>query len=211
MNVPANLIFLDAKPGQAWNCEEVARMAAWWAEREQERLVWVAASRYLGAGVTVQDVEEIWIDFYKTLLPRARLSYKPGGPGFCVYLLNVCFKNHCVLQGERIRRRSAREKPHSVSYASGEETVLDRIAENGPDDPQKHAEQNAFLDAVRCALVESNLSPPQKEAFLLRHCRQLSYQEIAGEMNAPIGSVKAWVSRATVRLAGHLKEQGWSL
>ena len=97
MKVPANLIALDGESGLSWDKAEITQMAAWWAEREQERLVWATAARYLGAGVTVQDVEEAWIDFYKILLPRARLSYKPGGPGFCVYVLNVCFKNHCIL------------------------------------------------------------------------------------------------------------------
>jgi RNA polymerase sigma-70 factor (ECF subfamily) len=198
MNLPFHLTLMDQKPGVDWTDAEYAQMTEWWSQ--QERLVWAVAARHLGQGVTAEDVEEVWLDFYKTILSRARLSYLPGGPSFCVYALNVCFKNYCVQQGQRIRRRQAQDVAVSL------ETQMDRVTTG---DPQKTVEQAAFFLALKNAVVSTKLSEPQKEAFLLRYYCAMSYDEIACEMQAPIGSVKAWVHRATVRLAAALRTQGW--
>src|SRR5579859_3016025 len=105
MRVPPSISVLDARPGRAWTPDEFAHVVAWWSEREHEKLVWYCAARFLGTEATREAVEEVWLDFYVKLLPRARASYRPGASGFCTYLLDVCLKNHCRQVSRKLNRR----------------------------------------------------------------------------------------------------------
>src|SRR5436190_18668131 len=109
MDVPRYIEKLDTKPGMEWSDNEGARVIEWWCERSQLKLVWFSAARYLGQGATTQDVEDAVSQFYLDF-DRVRRSYRPDdGLRFCTYLLNVCFKNYCVTQGEKIRKRLNKE------------------------------------------------------------------------------------------------------
>src|SRR5437870_1536900 len=103
MQRPDNIQVLDARAGSDWSGQEAARALQWWCERDQERLVWFAAARYLGWGVSKQDIEDAWAAFYTEGLEKSRLSYRPGGPDFATYALHVCFKRECIRRGEEIR------------------------------------------------------------------------------------------------------------
>jgi RNA polymerase sigma factor (sigma-70 family) len=203
MDVPEYLQLINVKSGAEWTDAENLAVAAWLSEGEQERLVWGCAARYLGTGATKQDIEEVWIDFYKILLSRARESYRPGGPGFATYLLNVCLKNYCVVQGNRIRRRQAREQPIEDLDPR---TIVEVADEHSP---RLLAERNAFVAALQQALAHPSMPVRQRTAFKLKYLRELSYDQIATEMQAPLGSVKAWVHRAAARIANVLRQQGW--
>jgi RNA polymerase sigma-70 factor, ECF subfamily len=60
------------------------------------------------------------------------------------------------------------------------------------------------LDAVWSAL--SDLSPQQREIFLLRFGEEMSLAEVASLLGLQVGSVKAQLSRAIAKLRGMLKE-----
>src|ERR1043166_2595164 len=109
MDVPCYIEQLDTKPGVEWRDDECARVIDWWCERSQLKLVWFSAARYLGQGAVTQDVEDAVSQFYLSF-DRVRRSYRAeNGRRFSTYILNVCFKNYCISQGERIRRRCNRE------------------------------------------------------------------------------------------------------
>lgn len=77
-------------------------------------------------------------------------------------------------------------------------------------DPASHtaeqAQQAEVLDEeVQLALVE--LRPQHRRAFLLFHHDQLSYAEIAEEMDCPVGTVKTWVHRARTDLIQRLRDR----
>lgn len=53
--------------------------------------------------------------------------------------------------------------------------------------------------AIERALAE--LTPDQRRAIVLYHLADLSVGEVASEMDAPVGTVKAWLSRGRAHLA----------
>lgn len=53
--------------------------------------------------------------------------------------------------------------------------------------------------AIARALAE--LTPQQRRAIVLYHLADLSVAEVAAEMDAPVGTVKAWLSRGRASLA----------
>lgn len=68
-------------------------------------------------------------------------------------------------------------------------------AEPGPEASYAASESRRAIDA---ALAE--LSPDQREVFLLRHYSGMSFREIAETLGAPIGTVLARASRAAAKL-----------
>jgi RNA polymerase sigma factor (sigma-70 family) len=209
MRVPDPIAHLDARAGHEWTPEEFAYLVAWWSERDQEKLVWYCAARFLGKSAAREDVEEVWLDFYKTIIPRARASYRPGGSSFCTYLLDVCFKNHCVQRRRRLDLLQQRE----VLWTEAKTVALSLRAAQSTDqpggDPFQRAEQQAFLGVLNTALNDTAIRPLHRDAFLLRHVEQLSYLEIAHALNVPEGTARVWVHRVTARIAVHLRNEGW--
>jgi RNA polymerase sigma-70 factor (ECF subfamily) len=59
--------------------------------------------------------------------------------------------------------------------------------------------------------VVDNLKPRYKELVELRYFKEYSYEEIAQEMNIPIGTVKAQLFRSRELLYGILKKRKGSL
>lgn len=61
-------------------------------------------------------------------------------------------------------------------------------------------DQRAVVDALGL------LPRPQREAIVLHHVAGLSVEEVAGELNAPAGTVKSWLSRGRRQLAAVLAD-----
>ena len=209
-SVPPYIEAMDDRPGSEWSEDECARMMAWWCDRCRLKLVWYSAARYLGMGATAQDVEDAVSQFYIEF-DRIRRSYRPGaGPIFSTYLVHVCFRNYCLAQGKKIRTRRRREI--SLDRQIDEEAPFElELEEMGADgDPHRQAQRRAFLDDLSRLLNGPMLSEKHREVFVLRHFEELSYEEIAARMKAPVGSVKGWLSRATHTLREGLTERGWT-
>ncbi len=107
-----------------------------------------------------------------------------------------------------------RRRPDSVSL-DAESAVEDgrplsevfASAEPGPEASYQASESRR---AINAALAE--LSPEQREVFLLRHYSGMSFREIAEALGVPIGTVLARASRAAAKLreklAGDLSSPG---
>jgi RNA polymerase sigma-70 factor (ECF subfamily) len=102
-----------------------------------------------------------------------------------------------TIAGNRCRTRLARlaNKPNSVTL------------EHCPEDPS-HLDASAALlsEEVRQAL--ETVRPEFRDAFTMFYERELSYAEIAEELNVPLGTVKTWVHRARRDLIRILQERG---
>jgi RNA polymerase sigma-70 factor (ECF subfamily) len=61
-----------------------------------------------------------------------------------------------------------------------------------------------YRDAIQRALM--SLDPPQREAFLMKHVEQLSYEEMAAITGAGISALKMRVRRACERMQSLLEE-----
>ena len=116
---------------------------------------------------------------------RARAGYRGGDPSvrgwLCTIAANVA-RDHI-----RARRRRPIET----------EAVYDDIPSMS-DDPAAAAEAIVSLEQLRLALAA--LPANHREMFLLRERDGLSYKEIAGVMQCPIGSVMSGLARARERL-----------
>jgi RNA polymerase sigma factor (sigma-70 family) len=54
----------------------------------------------------------------------------------------------------------------------------------------------------------SGLRPEYRLVFVLFHEQNLSYEEIAGALSRPVGTVKTWLHRARAELAEYLSRRG---
>jgi len=204
---PDFITALDHKPGDEWTSQEVARAQRWWMEREQERLIWSAAHRYLGPGVTPDDVEDAWVSFYSGL-DRLRLSYRPGGPNFVTYAVHVCYKRECVRTGDRLRKQY-RSSLSMVAAAAEEGSSDDEIVDDGGD-PQKIVERDCLIKEVKEFLEQGSLPENHRKAFELKHMHEMSNEEIAAELGVTVGTAKVWAHRGAMKIQEHLTRKGWA-
>jgi RNA polymerase sigma-70 factor (ECF subfamily) len=121
---------------------------------------------------------------------------------FAPWLLRIA-RNHCL---DQLRRR----------LPAASQVALDAEAEDGeparqlPDAEARGADEVLERAQTRTALeaAVSALPPNYREVIQLFHVEQLSYKEIAGTLDVPIGTVMTWLHRARGKLRTALLEQG---
>jgi RNA polymerase sigma-70 factor, ECF subfamily len=113
-------------------------------------------------------------------LPRFR-----GGSSFSTWLFAIA-RNACI---DRARRRSAR--PHTTPLEAYHQ--LEAPAAPGG-------------EARRALEAAAELSPPLREALLLRDVQGLSYEEIAELQSIPVGTVRSRLAAARGAVADRLRE-----
>lgn len=141
------------------------------------------AARILGGDDTAGDVaQETFLRLWST-----RATYQPRD---CLlpYLFQIA-RNLCY----DMRRREARQA------AAGE--LLERLIESPPADSRLR--EIALAEMVSAALAE--LPIEQCETFVLSHYECLSYREIAGILDCPIGTVASRKYLAVEALRRRLK------
>lgn len=82
------------------------------------------------------------------------------------------------------------------------ELLPEQVPDRSPD------EQSAQHLAEEVSLALAQLREDYREAFVLFHEHQLSYEQIAEAMEVPLGTVKTWVHRARRGLIDHLRQRG---
>jgi RNA polymerase sigma-70 factor (ECF subfamily) len=97
----------------------------------------------------------------------------------------------------RCRTTGAQRQRRERTFVRGS-TAVDEVAEEHP------AERTAWREEIERAL--SRLDPEQREAFLLKHVEELSYEEMAEITGAGISALKMRVKRACDRLRQLLEE-----
>jgi RNA polymerase sigma-70 factor (ECF subfamily) len=102
-----------------------------------------------------------------------------------------------AIAGNCCRTRLARRKrrPEGLSL----------VADVGDDSVEEEAGRN-LAEELHHGLAE--LREEHRQAFLLFHEQQLSYEEIAKVLNVPMGTVKTWVHRARRELIDRLQKRG---
>jgi len=208
MDIPRRIQRLSDIPGAEWTPSDVQALKKWLSLPQPMKTVWFCAARYLGKGATDQDIEDASIDIF-TIVDQARVSYRPGGPSFVVYLLHVCFRNNCIYEGKKIRKRLGIETPFEFDYED-RVLALNVIDTSAEGDPERQARNSAFSDEIVNFLNAKRIPDKQREAFILRYLEGMSHEMIAQALDAPLGSVKGWLNRATTALRKYLEERGWS-
>ncbi len=102
----------------------------------------------------------------------------------------------------RNRVRDDGRRPQPAELHEGMDPVTARR-----DGPEAFAERSD--DRRRLAAALATLPASHRQAIVLRHVGGLGYAEIAEALDAPVGTVKAQVSRGLRTLAGVLAGQGF--
>ena len=64
-------------------------------------------------------------------------------------------------------------------------------------------ERDDLSEEINLAL--QSIRPEHRQAFLMFHQQELSYEQIAEALSCPIGTVKTWIHRARRRIIDHLR------
>ena len=179
--------------------EELVRLAAGGDEEAfaqlvamHEKRVYALALRITGDREDAEDAaQEAFLSAWKGL-PNFR-----GEAGFSTWLYRLT-SNAAIDCLRRDRRQRV-----SASLDDGELGM--EVSDPAPT-PQEQAESESLREAVRWGLGE--LSNEHREVLALREFQELSYEEIAQQLDMDLGTVKSRISRARGALRKILLKSG---
>ena len=150
-------------------------------ERYEPRLLRALAFR-LGCWEAARDAaQEAFVHAY------TKLASFHGESGFYTWLYRIAL--NLSISGARKRR------PITLADA-GENGVLESVDHHGaPSDPLEQAEAASLVRRAIAALGEEH-----QEIVTLREIEELSYEEIAEQLQIPIGTVRSRLARARDQL-----------
>jgi RNA polymerase sigma-70 factor (ECF subfamily) len=149
------------------------------------RKVFNVAYKFVGKHDEAEDLtQDIFLKIFRSLSTFDRRA------NFQTWLISVS-RNLCIDHYRSVRKeRETLDRDHDASE------VVAVSRETGPYAALEHNDRRALL---RRALDE--LPPTLRTAVLLRDIRELSYQEIAQELELPEGTVKSRINRGRLELA----------
>ncbi len=159
-----------------------------------ERRIYLLAFHYCHNPQDAEDLsQEVWLKAYQALGSFKRES------GFYTWLRKIMINS--FLNHQRARRYSWRGQKTDVQLFAIESIESDEhIAATSDSETTLH---NRIL-AERVMQALSELTPPQRLIFLLKHHEGMTYEEIAKAVGCSTGTAKKSVSRAVRKLREHL-------
>ncbi|MCW5981767.1 MAG: RNA polymerase sigma factor [Bryobacteraceae bacterium] len=183
----------DLLAAQSYAGVHIGNFSGWMAS--EQRRIFALCFRML------QDRDEADIATQDTFLKAYKALEAPGGvrPDDPAKWLSRIAVNTCL---DRLRSRTWkfwRRRPK----AEDEETILKMAAANSPS-----AEDQAYAKEIEARLRQAleQLSPRQRAVFLLKHYEDRRLDEIAEILQLDVGTVKAHMARALVRLRALLRD-----
>ena len=154
------------------------------------------AYRMLGPGHR-RDLEDIAQEIFLKVF-RVLDRFDPSrGVKFTTWVFTFV-RNHCL---DLMKKR--RLPTTSLTSANDEEGQRDP-GDTGVVTPLRQAESSEIGDKLAAALEQ--ISPEQREVFVMREQQGLDYGEIANRVGVVEGTVKSRLHRARLALRGHLAE-----
>ena len=151
-------------------------------------------SRFIHDHAEVEDVaQEAFIKAYRAL-PTFR-----GDSAFYTWLYRIGIntaKNHLVARGRRAPTSTEFDSDEAESFEDAEHLHDINTPERLLQSKQIGQTVNAAMEALPAEL---------RNAIVLREIEGLSYEEIAAEMNCPIGTVRSRIFRAREAVAEKLR------
>jgi RNA polymerase sigma-70 factor (ECF subfamily) len=159
-----------------------------------ERRIYLLAFHYCHNPQDAEDLsQEVWLKAYQALG-----SFR-GESTFYTWLRKITI--NCFLNHQRAGRYSWRGQKTDVRLLAVDSIESDeRIASTSNSETTLH---NRIL-AERVMQALSELTPPQRLIFLLKHHEGMTYEEIAKAVGCSTGTAKKSVSRAVRKLREHL-------
>jgi RNA polymerase sigma-70 factor, ECF subfamily len=153
--------------------------------RQYWRKVFNVAYKFVGKHDEAEDLaQDIFLKLFKSLDTFDRRA------NFQTWLISVS-RNLCI-----DHYRSIRKERETIDRDVDAGELSPTSHETGPYAALEHADRRALL---RRALEE--LPPTLRSAVVLRDIQELSYQEIAGQLGLPEGTVKSRINRGRLELA----------
>ncbi len=166
---------------EKWQTGDMAAFEAFF--RENERAVFRNA--YLITG-SREDAEDVLQDVF-TSVWKSRHTYDANKGKLSTWLHRITV-NECLRKRRKDRPSMLRVDPEEISFAGQ--------AQQRPDIP----DFEALTEAMNA------LDPRHRAVLVLRYFNDLSYDEIAGTLQVPLGTVKSRINHALKRLRGRLEE-----
>jgi RNA polymerase sigma-70 factor (ECF subfamily) len=159
-----------------------------------ERKLWRLLSRFIRDPAEVEDVaQESFIKAYRAL-PSFR-----GDSAFYTWLYRIGIntaKNYLVAMGRRAPTTTEFDSEEAESFEDGDQLRDINTPESVLMSKEVVATVNDTMDELPDEL---------RTAITLREIEGLSYEEIAGIMNCPIGTVRSRIFRAREAIAARLR------
>ena len=159
------------------------------------------AVRMLGQGHAAEDVlQEAYVSIWKSAG-----SYRSEVNGQTIQAMTwliAIVRNKAL---DALRARSRRQESELPDSGDVDEHDVQALANPAPSAMQllEQATQALHIDGCMKALDGS-----YRQSLALAYYQGLSHSEVAAQMGAPLGSVKAWIRRGLEKLKGCLSAQG---
>jgi RNA polymerase sigma-70 factor, ECF subfamily len=163
-----------------------------WREivRQYSRKVFNVAYKFTGKHDEAEDLtQDIFIKIFKSLYTFDRRA------NFQTWLISVS-RNLCIDHYRSVRK----ERQTIARDVDSREMSYAAKGDGGPLAGIERADQRELL---RLALGQ--LAPTLRSAVMLRDIKELSYQEIATQLDLPEGTVKSRINRGRTELAYQIK------
>lgn len=205
------------RPGLRWTPAERAEVKAWLCEDKQ----WLRTLLYIAyrKGLKTDDAQrEALQEFVVRELDYTINMYDPTRPGASTFLsfLGFCFGRFCVRAATSMRRKAEVERSldeggedetgAALAEVSRKEFLNFQSGSPSGRSPVKDLYSKEIVNEV-CAEL-SRVSPAHRQMFIMRDSEELSYEEIAAALGAPVNTVKTTVHRVRRRLRNRLLGKG---
>jgi RNA polymerase sigma-70 factor (ECF subfamily) len=157
--------------------------------RQHWRKVFNLAYKFVGRHDEAEDLtQDIFLKIFKALHTFDRRA------NFQTWLISIS-RNLCI-----DHYRSVRKERETMARDVDAAELSPVSRERGP---HSQLEQLDLRQLIKKALAE--LPPSLRQAVILRDLQEFSYQEIAGQLGLPEGTVKSRINRGRLELARQLR------
>jgi len=136
----------------------------------------------------VDDADDLTIEAFGKAFSRLE-QYSPSF-AFSTWLFKIA-SNNCI---DFMRKKRVKVTSMDTGFTTSDGEVIFYDARSSTQDPEEQIIHSQKVKMMR-GLVDK-LKPRYRELVELRYFEELSYEEIAEELNLPLGTVKAQLFRA---------------
>ena len=135
------------------------------------------------------DADDLTIEAFGKAFSRLK-QYQPNY-AFSTWMFKIA-SNNCIDFIRKERKKRTMSIDTGLRNEDGENVTYD--IESDARDPEEEMQRNQRMKAMR--QVVDKLKPRYKQLVILRYFKEYSYDEIAQELDLPLGTVKAQLFRA---------------
>lgn len=135
------------------------------------------------------DAEDLTIEAFGKAFSRLK-QYKPNY-AFSTWMFKIA-SNNCIDFIRKERKKRTMSLDTGMQNKDGEDVTFD--VESDARDPEEEMVRDQRMQKMREVVEE--LKPRYKQLVILRYFKEYSYDEIAAELDLPLGTVKAQLFRA---------------